>query len=80
MTDLWRTSPGYWRIQTDNPVVFKKLSRRKGFKRCIWGMTGYLSGLSFGPMAAVKAIKLLKGTTGGVVCRNKLKDIWSVDF
>jgi len=42
MVDMWRTYPGTFNIQTDEPLVARKLSRRKTMKLVAWGVNTYL--------------------------------------
>ena len=42
MIEMWRISPGTFNIQTDEPKVARKLSRRKSMKLVAWGVNTYL--------------------------------------
>lgn len=43
-THLWQESRGleYWRIQTEDPTIYRKLAKRKDMKLVGWGINRYI--------------------------------------
>lgn len=41
-TFMWKTAPGTYRIQTDEPSIARKLTRRKKCNLVAWGINTYL--------------------------------------
>jgi len=60
MIDMWKLTKNDWRIQTDDSSITRKLSRKVGFKRCIWGVNSYLAGFSFNAKTASNAVRTFK--------------------
>lgn len=63
-TYMWYVAPGTFNIQTDEPKVASKLSRRKSMKLVAWGVNTYLRVFQISNLRPDNARRMLRHITG----------------
>ena len=63
---LWKELPSsnWWRIQTNDPAIIRKLDRRQTATRCLWGLNIRLVVFRSQYYSSIEAKKSLKQLTG----------------
>ncbi|NQV16214.1 hypothetical protein HQ531_12205 [bacterium] len=63
MTYMWKVAPLTFWIQTDDPAIARKLSRRKSLKLVAWGVNVYLRVFQISNVRPDNARRLLRHIT-----------------
>ena len=80
-TYLWQELRGkrWWRIQTDDPVVIRKLKRRKTATVCVWFLNAPTVIFSIQYKSPRLARQSLQRLTGQIVKKDALNDLFFAD-
>jgi len=69
-THLWQESRGheYWRIQTEDPTIYRRLAKRKDMRLVGWGINRYIRIFQtkyFSPYEAKRSFRRIVGQKVG---------------
>jgi hypothetical protein len=80
-TFMWQEvkRDSWWRIQTDNPVVIRKLKRRKTATVCVWFLNAPTVIFSIQYKSPRLARQSLQRLTGQIVKKDALNDLFFAD-